>query len=51
MMKRVGQVIRIRPEKETYCKELHALAWPGVPDMIKRRSLGVKMVDECMPCQ
>ena len=35
-MKRVGQVIRIRQEKETYSKELHAAAWPGVLDMVKQ---------------
>ena len=35
-MKRVGQVIRIRPEKEAYYKELHAAAWPGVLDMIRQ---------------
>ena len=35
-MKRFGQVIRVRPEKEAYYKELHATAWPGVLDMIRQ---------------
>jgi L-rhamnose mutarotase len=34
-MKRVGQVIRLRPEKEAYYRELHANAWPDILDMIK----------------
>ena len=35
-MKRFGQIIRVRPEKEAYYKDLHAAAWPGVLDMIKQ---------------
>jgi len=34
-MRRMGQMIRIRPEKEARYKELHAAAWPGVLSMIK----------------
>ena len=33
-MKRYGQVIRLKPGKEAYYKELHSNAWPGVCDMI-----------------
>ena len=29
-MQRYGQVIRVRPEKEAYYRELHANAWEGV---------------------
>lgn len=29
-MKRFGQVVKIRPEKEVYYRELHANPWPGV---------------------
>lgn len=32
---RLGQVIRLRPEKAEYYRQLHANAWPGVLDMIK----------------
>ncbi len=35
-MKRYGQVIRVKPEKEAYYKELHAAAWPEILDMIKQ---------------
>lgn len=35
-MKRYGQVLKVRPEKEAYYKELHANPWPGVLDMIKK---------------
>lgn len=35
-MKRYGQVLKVRPEKEAYYKELHANPWPGVLDMIKQ---------------
>ncbi|MDL2236306.1 L-rhamnose mutarotase [Christensenellaceae bacterium OttesenSCG-928-K19] len=34
-MKRYGQVIKVRPEKEAYYRDLHANAWPEVLDMIK----------------
>jgi len=29
-MKRYGQVVKIRPEKEAYYRELHANPWAGV---------------------
>lgn len=29
-MKRYGQVVKIRPEKEAYYRELHANPWPEV---------------------
>lgn len=29
-MKRYGQVVKVRPEKEAYYRELHANPWPGV---------------------
>lgn len=35
-MKRVGQVIKLKPEKLAYYKELHANCWPGVKTMIKK---------------
>ena len=34
-MKRVGQVIKVRPDKLEYYKQLHANCWPGVKAMIK----------------
>ena len=33
-MKRYGQVIKVRPEKEAYYRELHANTWKGVLDTI-----------------
>ena len=33
-MRRFGQIIRVRPEKEAYYRELHANAWKGVLDQI-----------------
>lgn len=33
-MKRYGQVIKVRPEKLEYYKELHANPWPEVLSMI-----------------
>jgi len=33
-MKRYGQVIRVKPEKLDYYKELHANPWPCVLEMI-----------------
>ncbi|MEG0257373.1 MAG: L-rhamnose mutarotase [Christensenella sp.] len=33
-MKRYGQVLKVRPEKEEYYKELHAHPWQGILDMI-----------------
>ncbi len=38
-MKRVGQVIRLRPEKLEEYKELHANCWPGVLKMIHDANL------------
>jgi L-rhamnose mutarotase len=35
-MKRYGQVIGVAPGKLAYYKELHAKAWPGVLEMIKK---------------
>ncbi|MGI6160721.1 MAG: L-rhamnose mutarotase [Christensenellales bacterium] len=35
-MKRFGEVIKVRPEKLEYYKELHANPWPGVNSMIKK---------------
>ena len=29
-MQRYGQIIRVRPEKEAYYRELHANAWEGI---------------------
>ncbi len=29
-MKRFGQIIKVKPEKEAYYKELHANCWEGV---------------------
>lgn len=34
-MRRFGQVIKVRPEKLAYYKELHANPWPGVNRMVK----------------
>jgi len=33
-MTRYGQVLKLRPEKEAYYKELHADVWQGVKDKI-----------------
>ena len=33
-MKRYGQIIKVRPEKLDYYKELHANPWPDVLNMI-----------------
>jgi len=33
-MKRMGQVIKVRPDKVEYYKELHAAVWPDVKRMI-----------------
>jgi len=33
-MQRFGQIIRVRPEKEAYYRELHAKAWEGVLNKI-----------------
>lgn len=34
-MRRFGSVIKLRPEKEDYYKELHADVWPEVLSMIR----------------
>lgn len=34
-MKRVGQVIRVKPEMEQRYRELHAACWPAVLDQIR----------------
>ena len=36
MVRRHGQVIRVRPEKLEEYKAYHADVWPGVLDMIRR---------------
>ena len=33
-MKRIGQIIRVKPEMEARYKELHAACWPGVLEKI-----------------
>ncbi|MFC8235685.1 L-rhamnose mutarotase [Streptomyces sp. NPDC057284] len=39
-MKRFAAVIRLRPEKESAYRELHAAAWPGVLAALKRANIG-----------
>lgn len=34
-MKRYGQVLKVRAEKEDYYKELHANPWPGILKTIR----------------
>lgn len=34
-MKRMGQVLKVRPEKVEYYKRLHTAVWPKVKEMIK----------------
>lgn len=34
-MKRYGQVIKLRPEKEAYYRELHSAVWPSVLHTIR----------------
>lgn len=36
MMKRYGQVIKLKPEKYEEYKKLHSEVWPEVLDMIKK---------------
>jgi L-rhamnose mutarotase len=36
---RFASVIRLRPEKEAEYRELHAAAWPGVLDRLKRSNV------------
>ena len=38
-MKRVGQVIQVRPEKLAEYKRLHAAAWPEVLEMIRKANI------------
>jgi len=35
LMPRFGQIIKVRPEKEAYYRELHAKVWPGILQTIK----------------
>ncbi|WP_330175977.1 L-rhamnose mutarotase [Streptomyces sp. NBC_01498] len=39
-MKRHAAVVRLRPEKEAEYRALHADAWPGVLDALKRAHIG-----------
>ncbi|MFE5110494.1 L-rhamnose mutarotase [Streptomyces sp. NPDC056663] len=39
-MQRFAAVIRLRPEKESAYRELHAAAWPGVLAALKRANIG-----------
>ncbi|MFE4953598.1 L-rhamnose mutarotase [Streptomyces sp. NPDC056653] len=39
-MQRFAAVIRLRPEKESEYRELHAAAWPGVLAALKRANIG-----------
>ena len=38
-MKRIGQVIRLKPEMEKKYRELHANAWPKVLEQIKQSNI------------
>jgi L-rhamnose mutarotase len=38
-VRRIGQVIRVRPERIAEYEALHATAWPGVLDAIRRANL------------
>ena len=38
-MKRFGQIIKLRPEKEEEYKRLHRESWPGVLDRIHRSNI------------
>lgn len=38
-MKRVGQVIGVRPERIDEYERLHAVAWPGVLDAIRAANI------------
>jgi L-rhamnose mutarotase len=38
-MRRVGQVINVRPERIEEYEQLHAEAWPGVLDAIRRANI------------
>ncbi|MFJ6572336.1 L-rhamnose mutarotase [Streptomyces sp. NPDC091292] len=39
-MQRFAAVIRLRPEKESEYRALHAAAWPGVLAALKRANIG-----------
>ncbi|MDX3855768.1 L-rhamnose mutarotase [Streptomyces sp. AK02-01A] len=39
-MQRFAAVIRLRPEKESEYRQLHAAAWPGVLRALKRANIG-----------
>ncbi|MFD3519943.1 L-rhamnose mutarotase [Streptomyces sp. NPDC058653] len=39
-MERHAAVVRLRPEKEAEYRALHAAAWPGVLDALKRANIG-----------
>lgn len=39
-VQRFASVIRLRPEKEAEYRELHAAAWPGVLDALRRAHVG-----------
>ncbi|MCX5317025.1 L-rhamnose mutarotase [Streptomyces sp. NBC_00154] len=39
-MQRFAAVIRLRPEKEAEYRALHAEAWPGVLDALRRAHVG-----------
>lgn len=38
-VKRFGSVIGLNPEKEQYYRELHANAWPGIIDRIRKSNI------------
>ncbi|MFF1677190.1 L-rhamnose mutarotase [Streptomyces sp. NPDC058256] len=39
-MQRFAAVVRLRPEKESEYRALHAAAWPGVLAALKRANIG-----------
>lgn len=39
-VQRFAAVIRLRPEKESEYRRLHAAAWPGVLDTLRRAHIG-----------
>ncbi|MBM9509893.1 L-rhamnose mutarotase [Actinacidiphila acididurans] len=39
-MQRHAAIIRLRPEKEAEYRALHAAAWPGVLETLKRANIG-----------
>lgn len=38
-MKRIGQVIKVKPEKLDYYKELHANAWEGILERLRQSNI------------